>query len=56
MIDALTISQLVLWILVLVLSAAVVVLARQVGLLHERISPTGALALSKGPSVGAQAP
>jgi methylamine dehydrogenase accessory protein MauD len=56
MIDALLVSHLLLWILVLVLATAVVVLVRQVGLLHERIAPTGALALSKGPAVGEKAP
>lgn len=55
MTDALFVSQLLLWPLVLVLGIAVVVLARQIGLLHERIAPAGALALSKGPEVGARA-
>ncbi|MFP6655911.1 MAG: methylamine dehydrogenase accessory protein MauD [Myxococcota bacterium] len=56
MIDALLLSQILLWILVLVLTGLVVVLARQVGLLHERVAPAGALALSKGPAVGEAAP
>lgn len=56
MIDALLVSQAVLWVLVLVLTGLVVVLARQVGVLHERIAPVGALALSSGPRVGEPAP
>jgi len=55
-IDALLVSQLVLWGLVLMLTGLVFVLARQVGVLHERIAPVGALALSSGPRVGEGAP
>jgi len=56
MTDALVVSQVLLWILVLVLGGLVLVLARQVGVLHERIAPAGALALSNGPTVGEPAP
>jgi len=56
MTDALVVSQVLLWVLVLVLGGLVLVLARQVGILHERIAPVGALALSNGPSVGESAP
>ena len=56
MTDALVVSQVLLWVLVLVLGGLVLVLARQVGILHERIAPVGALALSNGPSVGEPAP
>ena len=56
MTDALVVSQALLWLLVLVLGGLVLVLARQVGILHERIAPVGALALSKGPAVGEAAP
>jgi methylamine dehydrogenase accessory protein MauD len=56
MTGALVISQVLLWILVVVLAGLVLVLARQVGVLHERIAPAGALAPSKGPSVGEAAP
>ena len=54
--DALVVSQVLLWVLVLVLAGLVLVLARQVGVLHERIAPAGALALARGPSVGEAAP
>jgi len=53
---ALTISNAVLWLLVLLLSAAVLALARQVGVLHERIAPAGALMLRRGLTVGEPAP
>jgi len=56
MTDALVVSQVVLWLVVLALAGMVAVLARQVGVLHERIAPAGALALSSGPKVGKPAP
>jgi methylamine dehydrogenase accessory protein MauD len=49
-------SQALLWLLVLCLSVAVLALARQVGVLHERIAPVGALAIGKGPQPGDDAP
>ena len=42
----------VLWVLVIVLAVMVVALARQVGLLHERVAPAGALSPTSGPKVG----
>jgi methylamine dehydrogenase accessory protein MauD len=53
---ALAISNAVLWLLVLLLAAAVLALARQVGVLHERIAPAGALMLRRGLAVGEAAP
>lgn len=44
------------WIAILVLTIMVFALARQVGLLHERISPAGALSVGKGPAPGDKAP
>jgi methylamine dehydrogenase accessory protein MauD len=49
-------SVLVLWILVIVLSLVVMALVRQVGVLHERVAPVGALLLAKGLKVGDLAP
>jgi methylamine dehydrogenase accessory protein MauD len=49
-------SQVMLWVVVIVLVAAVLALARQVGVLHERIAPVGALALGRGPQTGESAP
>ncbi|MEM9176692.1 MAG: methylamine dehydrogenase [Myxococcota bacterium] len=56
MTQALVVSVVALWIVVLVLAGIVFALARQVGVLHERIAPAGALALSDGPRVGEAAP
>jgi len=45
-----------LWIVVAVLAVAVLALARQIGVLHERLQPVGALQLSHGLKVGEPAP
>lgn len=52
MTEALLVSNLVLWIVVIVLALLVFALARQVGVLHERVSPAGALQPTTGPKVG----
>ena len=52
----LLVSQTMLWIAVIALAVAVLALARQVGVLHERIAPVGALALGRGPQTGEAAP
>lgn len=44
------------WIVVAGLALVVLALARQVGVLHERIAPVGALSMSSGPKVGEPAP
>jgi methylamine dehydrogenase accessory protein MauD len=56
MMDALIVSNLLLWVLVCVLGLVIVALTRQIGLLHERIAPVGALAVERGPAVGELAP
>lgn len=45
-------SQILLWIAVIVLATVVAALARQVGILHERIAPAGALTLHQKVNVG----
>lgn len=45
-----------LWVVVIALIFVVVALARQVGILHERIRPAGALHMAKGLKVGEAAP
>ena len=45
-----------LWIAVGILAVVVLALARQIGVLHERIAPLGALLTGGGPQVGDQAP
>lgn len=52
MIQALLISNLVLWVAVVGLAALVVALLRQVGVLYERIAPAGALVAGAAPRVG----
>ena len=54
--NALAVSNLVLWVLVIGLALVVLALARQLGVLHERITPVGALMLGKGLKVGELAP
>lgn len=49
-------SQILLWVLLLALSVVVLSLARQIGVLHERIAPLGALRVDEGPAVGSMAP
>jgi methylamine dehydrogenase accessory protein MauD len=56
MLTALLISQVVLWILLLVMVAVQLAVLRQVGVLHERIAPLGALTIDKGPKEGESAP
>lgn len=46
------VSQILLWIAVIVLATLVAALARQVGILHERIAPAGALTLHQKVNVG----
>lgn len=45
-------SQILLWIAVIVLGVLGIALARQVGVLHERIAPAGALSLHQTVNVG----
>lgn len=54
--SALAISNIVLWVLVLALAAVLLAVVRQLGVLHERIAPAGALMLNRGLKVGDAAP
>ena len=54
--SSLMISHIVLWGVVLALVLVVFALTRQIGVLHDRIAPTGALLLAKGLAVGDPAP
>ena len=49
-------SNIVLWIAVLGLTVVMLGLMRQVGLLHERSSPMGAMITDHGPDIGDKAP
>jgi methylamine dehydrogenase accessory protein MauD len=52
----LVVSQILLWLLVIGLILVVLALARQIGVLHERIAPVGALTPRGGPEVGDPSP
>ena len=52
MTESLLVSNIILWVLVVVLALVVLALARQVGILHERVAPAGALMPTTGPKVG----
>jgi len=54
--EALLVSNALLWLLVVALAGIVAALARQVGVLHERLAPLGALATARGPEPGEAAP
>ncbi len=56
MTEALAASNVLLWVVVVVLAGVVFALTRQIGVLHERVAPAGALMLGQGPKVGEAAP
>jgi len=49
-------SQILLWLVILALTLAVLALARQIGVLHQRIAPIGALSPARGPQIGDTVP
>ena len=52
----LTFSVIALWLVMFLVLAALFALARQVGILYERVTPVGAMISNNGPEIGAQAP
>lgn len=54
--DLFLVSHVLLWIVVLALVFLVIALARQIGILHTRLAPAGALMANTGPAVGEPAP
>jgi methylamine dehydrogenase accessory protein MauD len=52
----LIVSTALLWVVVALLTIVVLALARQIGVLHERIAPMGALVTDNGPKAGDLAP
>src|SRR6478609_5366445 len=56
MLTALIVSQILSWVVILGMGLALLALARQVGVLHARLAPAGALMTGKGPAVGEPAP
>jgi methylamine dehydrogenase accessory protein MauD len=55
-VTALAASNVALWFIVIALCLAMLAVVRQLGVLHERIGPVGALMLAKGLNVGESAP
>jgi methylamine dehydrogenase accessory protein MauD len=55
-VTALAVSNATLWFVVIVLAVVLLAVVRQLGVLHERIAPAGALMLAKGLKVGESAP
>jgi methylamine dehydrogenase accessory protein MauD len=49
-------SQILLWIVVILQGVTILALARQIGVLHDRVAPAGALLNGAGPGVGEQSP
>jgi methylamine dehydrogenase accessory protein MauD len=56
MVTAILTSNVLLWIVNVALLITVIALARQIGVLYERIAPVGALTMDHGPKVGEAAP
>lgn len=56
MTTVLLVSVIVLWVVVLGMAGVIVALARQVGVLHERLAPVGALTIGADPVIGKAAP
>jgi methylamine dehydrogenase accessory protein MauD len=54
--NALLVSNIVLWIAVVILTGIVLALVRQIGVLYERVAPAGALVVGSGPKAGEAAP
>ena len=50
------VSQMLLWIVVILQGLVILALARQIGVLHDRVAPAGALINGAGPGVGEQSP
>ena len=55
MVEVLAVSQAVLWLVILSLGATVFALARQIGVLHERVAPLGALMTDRAADIGDRA-
>jgi methylamine dehydrogenase accessory protein MauD len=55
-VTALAVSNVILWVVVICLCVALLAVVRQLGVLHERIAPAGALMLAKGLKVGEAVP
>jgi methylamine dehydrogenase accessory protein MauD len=55
-VTAMTVSEILLWVVVIFQGVVIMALARQVGILHERVAPAGALINAGGPGIGEKSP
>ncbi|HEY0267505.1 MAG TPA: hypothetical protein VGC16_12190, partial [Rhizomicrobium sp.] len=56
MMTTLIVAQIFSWIMIFAMGVALLALARQVGVLHIRLAPAGALTPARGPAAGDKAP
>lgn len=56
MLQALLVSNVLLWIALLAMAGVILALVRQIGVLSERVAPAGALVVGRGPKAGEAAP
>ena len=56
MVETLIISNILLWIVVVVMGIMLFALVRQIGVLYERVAPAGALMINQNLTVGGEAP
>ena len=56
MLNALLVSNVLLWIVLLAMACIILALVRQIGVLSERVAPAGALVVGNGPRAGESAP
>ena len=56
MVQALVVSNILLWVICIILGVFCFALARQIGVLYERVAPAGALAMNQKLRSGMQAP
>ena len=54
--NALIVSNILLWCVVIAMGVAILALLRQVGVLYERVAPAGALMMNNKLRIGADAP
>jgi len=56
MVEALLISNILLWVVVVIMGLMLFALVRQIGVLYERVAPAGALMINQNLKVGGEAP
>ncbi|MFQ5659721.1 MAG: redoxin domain-containing protein [Gammaproteobacteria bacterium] len=54
--ELLVISNLLLWVVIMLMACIIYALARQIGILYERVAPAGALAVNRKLQAGSDAP